>query len=78
MLLDAQELETEYQRCLEQLRWTHTMLSLLIEEQGGVVTVSRKTLEEYDGPASHINVYEDIEGQTYIIEVAVQEEVVEQ
>lgn len=67
------ELQDEYGRLLQQLRWTHAMLSILIEEQGGVVTVSRKELENYELNGA-IKVYEDVEGSHYIIEVAFEEE----
>lgn len=67
-------LSDEYGRLLSQLAWTHSMLSILIEQEGGVVQIDKKTLEEYDGPAAAIKVYEDVEGATYIIEVAFEEE----
>lgn len=67
------ELQEEYGRLLSQLQWTHAMLSILVEEQGGVVQVSKAVLESYplDGA---VKVYEDVEGETYIIEVAFEEE----
>lgn len=65
----VERLEGEYARLLEQLTWTHTLLSILIEEEGGVVTISKNTLESYDFHGSSLNVYEDVESQNYIIEV---------
>lgn len=67
------ELENEYGSLLEQLKWTHSMLSILIEEQGGVITIPRETLATYDGSLSVVKVYEDLEGESYIIEVEVNE-----
>lgn len=74
-LVDQNEaLSFEYDRLLEQLKWTHGMLSILLEEQGGVVQVSKSIIENYDLNASAIKVYEDVESETYIIEVDVTEE----
>jgi hypothetical protein len=73
-LADEHEgLKFQYGSLLEQLKWTHAMLSILIEQQGGVVQVPKEVIENY-GSESQIKVYEDIEGETYIIEIAFEEE----
>jgi hypothetical protein len=59
-LLDRHvELQDEYGRLLEQLKWTHALLAILIEEEGGVVQIS--------------SIFEDAASDSYIIEVSVNE-----
>lgn len=67
-------LKEEYGRLMSQLRWTHSMLAVLIEEQGGLVEVSKDVLENYQGELSAIKVYETADGGSYLFEVVVTED----
>lgn len=72
-LQSLNRVEAEYGALLEQLKWTHAMLSILIEEQGGLVEVSRAVLEGYELDGS-IKVFEDPERDVYIIAVSQEDE----
>jgi chromosome segregation ATPase len=67
------DLSAEYERVLSQLRWTHTMLAISIEEQGGVVEIARSVAETYDGNLKTIKLYDLEEEGVVRVEVTERE-----
>lgn len=41
-------LQEQYDSLLEQLKWTHAVLAIIVEEQGGLVKIDRSVLETYN------------------------------
>lgn len=70
LVQDYVTLQQEYAQILAQLEWTHTILAVIIEEEGGVVTLHKNVLGSYDGANTALNVYDDEENGLFIIETA--------
>lgn len=70
LVRDYVELKQEYAQLLSQLKWTHAVLAVLIEEEGGLVQLSKSVLESYDAENAALNVYDDADNGIYVIEVA--------
>lgn len=61
------DLQRDYEGLLENLKWVHAVASILVELEGGVVEISRETLENYD-LRGQVRVSKDEERDMYVIE----------
>lgn len=66
----------DYDDLLEQLKWTHAILGILVELEGGAVQITQEVLEGYN-LANEIRVVFNPETLTYTIEQVLAGEVVE-
>lgn len=62
------QLRQDYQALLDQLRWSHAIVSILVEQEGGLVRLDKEIVETYDLGGT-IRVREDNEADQYVIEV---------
>lgn len=60
--------DEEYQELYQQYKWLHAIVSILIENEGGAVEITREVLENYDLSGS-LQVAADEERDLYTIEV---------
>lgn len=66
--MPVDDLQAQYDALLESQKWAHAILSILVEQEGGVVKIDKATLENYDLGGT-VQVYEDAESDSYVIEV---------
>ena len=60
--------QDDYDHLLEQLKWSHAIVSVLVEQEGGVVDISKTELDNYDLGGT-VKVRETDDGLSYRIEV---------
>ena len=60
--------QDDYDHLLEQLKWSHAIVSVLVEQEGGVVDISKTVLDNYDLGGT-VKVRETEDGLAYRIEV---------
>jgi hypothetical protein len=60
--------DVEYQELYQQYKWLHAIISILIENEGGAVEITREVLENYDLSGS-LQIVPDEERDLYTIEV---------
>lgn len=70
-LEELDQVRQERDDYLNQLRWTHTLLSIVLEEQGGIVELSKDEVDNYNFYASEIKVYDNDQTYGVAIEVTV-------
>ena len=66
------DLAQQYRLRMDQLMMVHTVLAILVEEQGGLVVIDKELYDNYDLHAATINMYDPENGE-YLIEVKVNE-----
>lgn len=59
---------SEYQQVLDNLKWTHALLSILVEQEGGVVEIRQEVVEDYD-LSGRVQVEFDPESLVYRVQV---------
>lgn len=65
----------EYDTLLEQLRWTHALLGILVELEGGVVQIPEDVVQNYD-LTTQLQVTLDPQSAMYSIAIAEEGDVV--
>lgn len=69
-LLDQKvQLEQDNEALINQLKYYHGILSILLELEGGVVEITAEVLENYDLSGT-INIMKSDETNTYTVELA--------
>ena len=71
MLVD----QNEYDALLEQLKWTHALLAIMVENEGGVVQISQEVVETYN-LNNQLQVTFDEVSLSYVISSVIEGEVV--
>jgi hypothetical protein len=63
-----EDLQQAYDDLIEQQKWLMAILSVIIEEQGGLVKIDQKTLEEYN-VYGRVSVWRDPTDNSYMVAV---------
>lgn len=65
---DLEDLVEQHNKLQEIAQWTHGILAVLLQEQGGVVEISEESLSSIDMSRSTLTVKFDDERKVYIVE----------
>lgn len=69
------ELEVQIDSLLDQLRWTHALLSIMVENEGGVVHIASEVVDSYPLD-TELQVSLDAQSSLYSIAIVEQGDVV--
>lgn len=70
----SEHTEKEYQELLQMLKWSNAVLSVLLEEAGGVVEIDKEVLHGIDLNKVVAGLYLDEERNVYVVEGVYEDE----